>query len=101
MSYRITPYTLAQADKLGVVVKPSKVRGKKLDVFKKSKGELVKIATIGALGYNDYPTFMDLEKKGKVPDGTAEKRRRAYKIRHQKDRTIRGSNGWYADKLLW
>jgi len=53
------------------------------------------------LGYNDYPTFMELEKKGKFPTGTAEKRRRAYKNRHQKDRTIRGSNGWYADKLLW
>ena len=35
MSYKITPYTLAQADKLGVVVKPSKVNGKKIDVFKK------------------------------------------------------------------
>jgi len=31
MSYKITPYTLAQADKLGVVVKPSKVNGKKID----------------------------------------------------------------------
>jgi len=28
-------------------------------------------------------------------------RRKAYKIRHQKDRTVRGSNGYYADKLLW
>jgi len=101
MSYRITAYTLAQADKLGVIVKPSKVSGKKLDVFKKTKGELVKIATVGALGYNDYPTFMELEKKGKVPSGTAEKRRKAYKIRHQKDRSVRGSNGWFADKLLW
>ena len=72
MSYRITPYTLAQAEKLGVIVKPSKVRGKKLDVF-----------------------------KNRCKKGTAEKRRRAYKIRHQKDRTIRGSNGWFADKLLW
>jgi len=101
MSYKITPYTLAQADKLGVVVKPSKVNGKKIDVFKNVKGQMVKVASVGALGYNDYPTFMELEKKGKFPTGTAEKRRRAYKNRHQKDRIIRGSNGWYADKLLW
>ena len=100
MSYKITPYTLAQADKLGVVVKPSKVNGKKIDVFKNVKGQMVKVASVGALGYNDYPTFMELEKKGKFPTGTAEKRRRAYKNRHQKDRTIRNSNGWYADKLL-
>jgi hypothetical protein len=101
MSYKITPYTLAQAKKLGVVVKPSKVNGKKLDVFKNVKGEVVKVATIGALGYNDYPTFLQLERQGKFPEGTAERRRKAYKIRHQKDRTIRNSNGWYADKLLW
>ena len=101
MSYRITPYTLAQAKKLGVSVKPSTVAGKKLDVFKNVKGEVVKVATIGALGYNDYPTFMALEKKGKFPTGYAKRRRDAYKTRHQKDRTIRGTNGWYADKLLW
>ena len=101
MSYKITSYTLKQAKKLGVSVKPSTVAGKKLDVFKNVKGEVVKVATIGALGYNDYPTFMALEKKGKFPTGYAKRRREAYKIRHQKDRTIRGTNGWYADKLLW
>lgn len=101
MRYKITPYTFSQAKKLGVVVKPSKVNGKKLDVFKNVKGELVKVATVGALGYADYPTFQYLETRGRVPSGTAEKRRKAYKTRHQKDRTIRGSNGWYADKLLW
>ena len=101
MSYKITPYTLAQADKLGVVVKPSKVNGKKIDVFKNVKGQMVKVASVGALGYNDYPTFMALESKGKFPTGYAKRRREAYKNRHQKDRTIRGTNGWYADKLLW
>ena len=62
MSYRITPYTLAQADKLGVVVKPSKVNGKKIDVFKNVKGQMVKVASVGALGY--YGTG----KKGKIPN---------------------------------
>jgi len=97
MAYKITPYTLAQAQKLGVQVKPSKVQGKKIDVFKNG----VKLASVGALGYNDYPTFMELEKKGKVPAGYANKRRKAYKMRHEKDRHKVGSNGYFADKLLW
>ena len=97
MPYRITSYTKEQARAHNVVVKPSKVKGKKIDVFKNG----TKLASVGAIGYNDYPTFMRLEREGKVPSGTANLRRKAYKIRHQKDRTVRGSNGWYADKLLW
>ena len=92
MPYTITSYTKAQARKLGVVVKPSKVKGKKIDVFKNGK----KVASVGALGYGDYPTFK--RTKGKE---YADKRRKAYKQRHQKNRTIRNSNGYYADKLLW
>tara|TARA_R100001129_G_scaffold116290_1_gene80318 strand:- start:648 stop:923 length:276 start_codon:yes stop_codon:yes gene_type:complete len=90
--YKIKRYTYQQAKKLGVVVKPSKVKGKKLDVFKKGK----KVASVGAKGYNDYPTF--IEKKGKK---YADERRRLYKIRHNKDRKKRGTPGYYADKLLW
>jgi hypothetical protein len=93
MSYTITSYTKAQAKKLGVVVKPSTVQGKKIDVFNK-KGE--KLASVGALGYGDYPTFM--AKKGKE---YADIRRRMYKTRHEKDRHKRGTPGYYADKLLW
>ena len=70
MSYRITPYTLAQADKLGVVVKPSKVNGKKIDVFKGDQ----KIVSVGAIGYNDYPTY--IQTKGKK---YADERRKLYK----------------------
>lgn len=92
MSYRITQYTRNQASKHGLTVKPSKVKGKKIDVYKKGK----KVASVGALGYGDYPTF--LRTKGKE---YADKRRKAYKKRHQSNRTIRNSNGWYADKLLW
>jgi hypothetical protein len=42
-----------------------------------------------------------LEASGAVPKGTAEKRRKLYKDRHDKDRKVKGSNGFYADKLLW
>ena len=92
MAYSITLYTKKQAKKIGVEVKPSKVKGKKIDVFKKGK----KVASVGAIGYGDYPTY--LKTKGKK---YADERRRLYKIRHQNNRTKVGSNGYYADKLLW
>tara|TARA_R110000765_G_C18594274_1_gene568204 strand:+ start:47 stop:325 length:279 start_codon:yes stop_codon:yes gene_type:complete len=92
MGYIITAYTKRQAKKHAVIVKLSKVKGKKIDVFK--NGE--KVASVGALGYGDYPTF--LRTKGKE---YANKRRKAYKNRHQSNRTKRNTNGWYADKLLW
>lgn len=97
MPYRIKNYTKKQAKKYGLTVKPSKLRGKKIDVFKKDK----KVASVGATGYGDYPTYMELEKKGKKPKGYAKERRRLYKKRHNKDRNKRGTNSWYADKLLW
>jgi len=92
MSYRIKEYSKKQAKKLGVIIKPSKVKGKKIDVFKNNK----KLVSIGALGYKDYPTY--IKEKGKK---YADERRRLYKIRHSKDRKIRGSAGYYADKILW
>ena len=92
MPYSITRYTYQRAKELGVTVKPSTVKGKKIDVFKGGK----KGASVGALGYGDYPTF--LKKFGKE---FADRRRKAYKFRHEKDRHVRGSNGWYADNLLW
>jgi len=97
MSYVIKRYTRIQARKIGVTVKPSTRKGKKIDVFKDGKT----VASVGALGYDDYPTFMKKEREGKVPKGTAERRRKLYKIRHRKDRNVRGTPGYYADKLLW
>ena len=90
--YHITEYTRNQAKKIGVSVKPSSTKGKKIDVFKDNK----KIASVGALGYKDYPTFIkenDLE--------YANHRRKLYKQRHEKDRHEKWSRGWLADKLLW
>lgn len=88
--YEITSYTKDKAKGLGVVVKPSTVKGKKIDVFKNEK----KIATIGAVGYKDYSTY--LKEDGKA---VADERRRLYKIRHAKD--LKSGNGFYANKLLW
>ena len=59
MPYHITNYTYKQAKKIGVVVKPSTNRIKKIDVFIKNKdknknknknkqGTMKKIASVGA-----------------------------------------------------
>lgn len=90
--YNITNYTRQKAKDLKVEVKNSSNPKKKLDVFKDGK----KVASIGAIGYGDYPTF--IATKGKE---YADKRRMLYKQRHSKDLNVVGSNGWYADKLLW
>lgn len=92
MSYKITAYTRNQAKKLGVVVKRSINSKKKIDVFKNGK----KIASVGAIGYNDYPTYM-----ASMGKEYADNRRRLYKIRHEKNRHKVGTNSYYADKLLW
>jgi hypothetical protein len=90
--YEITPYTKAQAKKLGVEVKPSTRKGKKVDVFRDGN----KIASIGALGMGDYPTYQ--KTKGKA---FADKRRELYKVRHNKDLKKKGTAGFYANALLW
>ena len=92
MSYTITNYTRRQAKRLGVTVKPSTRKGKKIDVFKDGK----KVASVGALGMGDFPTF----KKQKGLE-FAKKRQKAYKSRHQKTRTKVGTPSYYADQLLW
>jgi hypothetical protein len=90
--YQISDYSLKQALKLGVTIKPSANKNKKIDVFKDSK----KVASIGAINYNDYPTY--LKNNGLK---YAKERRKLYKTRHERDRHQIGSNGYYADKILW
>ena len=84
MTYRITSYTRARARAIGVSVKVAKNKKKKLDVFRAGK----KVATIGARGMGDYPTF--IRTKGRE---FANKRRKAYKSRMAKNRKIVRSNG--------
>ena len=90
--YSIKRYTYNKAKKLGVTVKPSTNKTKKIDVFKNKK----KIASIGANGMNDYPTY--IQKRGLA---YAKTRRKLYRQRHERDRHVRGTPGYYADKLLW
>ena len=117
--YSITNYTRKQAKKIGVTVKQSHKADKKIDVYmpwRKAqriatlspnrmpngvlKGTRLKkdklIASVGANGMNDFPTY--IRKRGLK---YAKTRRRLYKMRHEKDRHEKWTNGWLADKLLW
>lgn len=89
--YRISNYHIKQAKKLDVQIKPSTNKNKKIDVYKNG----VKIASIGARGYNDFVSY---KKKFGLP--YAEKRRRAYYARH-KQNIIRNTPGYYAARILW
>jgi len=86
--YKIQPYTKEKAKQLEVEVKPSTNPEKKIDVFKENK----KIASVGAVGYSDYPTFLLKDKS------LANFRRKLYHLRHKK---ANGINGYYARELLW
>ena len=88
----ITSYSKKQAKRLGVDIKPSTKKNKKIDVYK--DGKLV--ASVGAKGYKDYPTYLKTEGK-KIAD----ERRRLYKKRHSPHRHKVGTPSYYADQLLW
>ena len=92
MPYEITDYSKARAEELGVTIKPSTRKGKKIDVFKKDK----KVASIGAVGYGDFPTFRKREGLD-----FAKKRQKAYKARHAKDCKKKDTAGYYACNILW
>ena len=76
----------AKATKLGVTVKPSTLKNKKLDVYNKA-GD--KVASIGDLRYLDFNVHGDPA------------RRRLYKVRHEKHRHKVGTPSYYADRILW
>jgi len=90
--YKIKQYSYDQAKKLNVKIKPSTKKDKKIDIFKNDK----LIASIGALGYSDYPTY--IQEKNLA---YANQRRKLYKLRHNKDRHKINSNSYFADKILW
>lgn len=91
-SYRITTHSKKQAKKLGVTIKPSKNKNKKIDVFNKDG---TKLASIGAVGYKDYGTYMETDKQ------LADKRRRLYRIRHKSNADKKGTTAYWAREILW
>jgi hypothetical protein len=88
--YEIKEYTKKKAKQYNVQIKQSTNKNKKIDVFRDNK----KIASIGAINYNDYPTY--ILNKG---IDYANERRRLYKIRHKKD--LNSKNGFWSNVLLW
>ena len=54
------------------------------------------IVSIGAIGYMDYPTYLETSNKA-----LADTKRKAYKARHEKDRHVKETAGYYADQILW
>jgi len=84
--YVIQEYSKQQAKKLGVVLRQSSNPKKKIDVYKGDK----KVASIGAIGYSDFPT-----------SGFDKEKRRLYRLRHKGEEKKIGSNGYYAWKILW
>lgn len=97
MPYPITAEIKKRAKAVGVEVKPSSVKGKKLDAYKDG----VKQASFGAVGYKDYHLY-----KKEQGEQVANQKRKQYKSRHEKDRHIKYRNGkltagYLADKILW
>jgi hypothetical protein len=91
MSYKIKSGQKAWAKQLGVTIKPSEVKGKKIAVFK--NGE--KVADIGAIGYGDYWTYYEKDIY------FAAAKRKAYQARHNGEQKKIGSPGYYAWYILW
>lgn len=91
--YIITTYTKKKAKKLNVIVLLSDKKNKKIDVYD-VYGKF--IVSVGDPNYLDYPNYT--KQYGKK---VADERKRLYKIRHKKDRLIKGTAGYYADQLLW
>tara|TARA_E500000178_G_C16341861_1_gene453568 strand:+ start:183 stop:443 length:261 start_codon:yes stop_codon:yes gene_type:complete len=79
------PKAQANAKHIGVSIKASTVKNKKLDVYKDGK----KVASIGDIRYSDFLTTGD------------EDRRKNYLKRHEKTRMKVGSPSYYAWKILW
>ena len=91
--YNISNYSYLEAKKLGLQIKNSSNKKKKIDVYSKKDGK--KICFIGDIKYLDFPSYLKIDKE------LANKKRKLYKIRHKKDINNKDGNGFYANKILW
>lgn len=94
-SYKIKPLQREKAKNLGLTIKPSTNKRKKVDVFKGKD----KVGSIGATGYMDFSSY--LKRDGQE---VADKKRKAYLARHAKEPKMKKgkrTNSYYADKILW
>ena len=90
--YKITDYSKNRAKMLGVEIKPSKTKNKKIDVYKNGD----KIASIGSIKNLDYPNHI-------LKNGLdyANQKRKLYRKRHKNDINNKSGNGFWANAILW
>ena len=100
MHYVIRDWTKKQAKKYNLNVLPSTDGKHKLDVYN-DKDEF--LASVGALGYLDYAQYLDMEKADLIESGSANERRRLYRLRHNNEKGFNDkySKSWLAKTLLW
>ena len=93
LKYSITSSQREKAQNLGVIIKVSSRKKKKLDVYDAVTGEY--IASIGDINYDDYYTYQKSEGLE-----YANARRRLYKIRHGSDIKVKTKAGNYTPGYL-
>ena len=90
--YQISKESYDISKQMGLVIKPSDVKNKKIDVFKNG----FKLASMGDSRYLDYHLY-----KQKNGLDYANQRKKLYVIRHKNDISKIESPGYFAYKLLW
>lgn len=99
--YDIKPRQKSIAKKLGLIIKPSENKNKKIDVYNKDNKDNKdkKIASIGGLGYMDYASYIK-----SIGKKEAEKKRINYLKRHAKEpkeKNGKMTNSKLSDLILW
>ena len=92
-NYNITDYSYDKAKQLNLIIKSSKNKGKKIDVYDINNEFL---HSIGDIRYNDYPNYCIVYNKK-----YADERKRLYHIRHQKNINVINSKQYLSANLLW
>ena len=92
-NYKISDHSKKQASLLNLVIKPSKNKNKKIDVFTHD-GKF--LHSIGDILYNDYARYIELYNLD-----FANKRRKLYLNRHKKGIDIINSKQYLSSRILW
>ena len=88
--YQITNYTYNKAKELNVIIKPSKFKNKKIDIYDSNNNFKF---SIGDTRYGDYPTYLQINKE------YADKRKTLFYKRFKN--IIPNTKTFYTAKLLW
>ena len=104
MVYEIKNRTKKIAEALGVQIFPSDNLKYKIELYDYHGNFITYVGDGKSKG--DYPTYLEMEAKGEVPQGYADKRRKAYWARHANEieklgEEWPGSRSYYAFKLFW